>query len=156
MNRVKALVVTVLLSGAFINVNGAQAKDVKLSEEWWNSLTPAAKVEYVHGYFDGSFSVIGSLGAVLALAGEKYGKDAKELELLKWAIEHVSQSFSLPSGISVGKLVEGVDKFYSLYKNKGVSISAAVFIVYMELRGEPKEEIEKTKEFWRNPKDTAK
>jgi len=154
MNRVKVLIVAVLLLGAFINQ--AQAQNTKLSGEWWNSLTQAAKVEYVHGYFDGSFSVIGSLDAVLAVAGEKYGKDAKELELLKWAIEHVSQSFSLPSGIIVGRLVEGVDNFYSVDKNKEVSISAAVFIVYMELRGESKEEIERTKEFWRNQKDTTK
>jgi hypothetical protein len=57
------------------------------------------------------------------------------------------------SNVKAAQLVDGVDTFYSDYRNRGISTHNAVWLVLNGIAGTPKEKLDKMIEaFRRNPK----
>ena len=58
------------------------------------------------------------------------------------------------SNVTNGQLVDGLDKFYSDFRNRRIKVNDAVWLVLNQVAGEPEAEMEKMIENWR--KNTVK
>lgn len=98
---------------------------------WWRNLDPMQKVMYVNGFFDGTD--LGYSFATWKMVGDKSSLDAKK---------RASDSFSehnkrYLSNVTVNQVVDGLDVFYSDFRNRSISTFGATWLVLVQIAGDP-------------------
>ncbi len=136
--RVVPLVLVVCCSVSF-----SQPESGRRDGNWWIHVSPHEKLTYVVGFFDGMelgnrFSYWKMIDAnksdpCAARAVEAYG-------------ENKAKFFS---NVTNDQLADGLDSFYSDYKNRRISVDSAVWLVVNGIAGTPRDKLEKMIESWR-------
>jgi hypothetical protein len=89
---------------------------------WWRSLPTSGKVGYVMGYLDG-----GCDGAMRVLDEiQPNDERLKRIQKCVW-----------PDGVTYGQIVDGVNHFYSDYRNRLIPTDSALRCVKSEIEGKP-------------------
>jgi hypothetical protein len=107
---------------------------------WWKSLTPTFKLGYISGYARGTeLANVGNSVGCLALWSElKVIKAAYTLE--QW------KPLCLPAhdfdGVKMGQFLDGVDAFYSDFRNQKIEFGSALEHVRDEIKGKPRPELD--------------
>ena len=99
---------------------------------WWRSLPTSGKVGYVMGYLDG-----GCDGAMRVLDEiQPNDEQRKRIQKCVW-----------PDGVTYGQIVDGVNHFYSDYRNRLILTDSALRCVKSEIEGKPlsQSQIEQTR-----------
>jgi len=101
---------------------------------WWASLRPMEKLYFIQGYVYG-------LGRAHLIVGQAAALDNRSLS------SPMSNEPVLPmlnfSLVAYGQFSDGLDQFYSDYKNKRICFNFAILYVRDEIRGESREKLEK-------------
>ena len=107
---------------------------------WWKSLTPAFKLGYVSGYARGTelANVANTAGCLALWSESKVIKTAYTFE--QWKL------LCLPAndfdGVKMGQFLDGVDSFYSDFRNQKIEFGSAIEYVRDEIKGKPPAELE--------------
>lgn len=133
---------------------------------WWNRNDRMFKLGYIIGLCDGVAGVLNSLRRESLILDSYAAKPEEEKEefwmfwgyypldwqntadILRTIGKREWTDWAISSG-TYGQLVDGLDEFYSDYRNKTLAISDALPIVGMELRGLPPEMIDDQKRLLR-------
>jgi hypothetical protein len=118
-----ALIILGISSGG---VSGAGTE--KRDGFWWRDLSQERKVFYILGYTD-AFSDAYHL--------------ISESDLPNQQQKLVHNMFDFYK-IQMGQFVEGLDSFYSDYRNQKTPMTSAIFFVRDEIRGEPRNKQDET------------
>lgn len=98
----------------------------------WEKLDYAGKLGFVCGLFDGI-----TLFWSAAEAGKKNG------------LEAVYRTLSIPSDLTVGDVVKGIDDFYRDVENKELPAICAYLFYAFKVKGDSPEAVEKRLKAWR-------
>ncbi|MGD0413788.1 MAG: hypothetical protein ABSA80_00405 [Terriglobales bacterium] len=107
---------------------------------WWKRLTPDSKTAYVSGYLSGAMKAEGdAMGTCFALWA--FGKPIKEAYTQEqW------KSLCFPSshfdGGTIEQFRDGVEVFYSDFRNQKIGFSSAIEHVGDEIKGKPRAELD--------------
>ena len=104
---------------------------------WWRDQTDTIKIGYMAGFLDGirlghNFSDWGFMD-----------DPQSEPCLKKVMLSFIGFQDKYLSSVKVGQLVDGIDAFYSDYKNRSISTHNAVWLVLNGIAGTPKEKLDK-------------
>lgn len=120
------------------------ADDDRRDGNWWQNQPKTARAIYVIGFFDGM-----DLGH--SFSYWKYSKDKASLEnwipLTQRSYTEYTQKYL--NNVTAGQLSEGLDSFYSDYRNRRIRVSAAVWLVANAIAGTSEAELNKMIESWR-------
>ena len=135
MKRIMLAVLIILVSVVYVG-----ADEVRFDGNFWRQQNRIMKEFFIAG-------VIGGISAgqdrVLGSAMEGVGDGKISMECFNTVS---SLKKSLEAGlmkIEVGQLVDGIDEFYSDFKNRSVKVRWSFLVVMQQIKGTPKEEIEK-------------
>ena len=119
---------------------GAERKDLN-GNDWqeWNRMT---KATYILGFTNGSIYLVShNLVDIILLEANK--KRQFSIEETNKITKSIKQRYYSSYNISVGQIVEGIDILYKDFKNKGIRISDAIYVVKRQIEGTSPEDIEK-------------
>ena len=105
---------------------------------WWMGIQQIGKVHYMIGLFDGS--VLGGQFAYWDYAGAKDPASQAATQKALSSFQKYSEKYMV--NVTSGQLVDGVDAFYSDYKNRSIRIQDAAWIILKGIAGEPPTEAE--------------
>jgi hypothetical protein len=111
---------------------------------WWVSQSETFKLGFVKGYASAMSIAADRIGFTCiadkngGVIPEKVPTDA----VLKECMESRTVDLFSFGGIRFGQLEEGMDDFYKDFRNKGVTVTAAIFYVRDELKGKSAKELE--------------
>ena len=136
---IASIVVASSASGA-----GSEARD----GSFWAELPENQKLTYVVGFMDGAEAVHEKDDLIdfyaLALQTEKKTEGAYMLAQFVQSEAHARlASIQVLNSIKVGQYKDGLNAFYSDYRNRLIHISHAFFLVAESAKGTPADEIEK-------------
>lgn len=119
------------------------AQDDRRDGNWWIGLDKAQKVNYMVGFFDGmrlgrDFSYWGILD-----------KDKDDPAVGKVAGSFNDYNNKFFSNVTNYQLADGLDSFYSDYRNRVISVDGAVWLVVNEISGKSDAEMQTMIENWR-------
>jgi hypothetical protein len=144
MKKAGLLVASLVLIWGVTDIS-AQAVD-RRDGNWWIRLAKADKAWYVIGFFDGM-----ELGFRFSYWGIK---DEKKIgTAFDVGISYSNYLKKYLSNVTSGQLVDGLDSFYSDFRNRRISMHGAVWLVVNSIVGTPKEELDKMIEGWRKDPD---
>jgi hypothetical protein len=109
---------------------------------WWVNEDRASKLNYVTGFFDGMD--LGNRFSYWGLQDDPKGVVAGRV---MGAYTTFSQKYL--SEVTNYQLVDGLDKFYSDYRNRRIDTMGAVWLVVNEISGKSEAEMQKMIESWR-------
>lgn len=118
---------------------------IRRDGNWWQQEDEVQKYSYVLGFFDGM-----PLGGNFAWwdLKDKDGNYPTYLNKIYDSFEKYNKYFI---NVSNSQIVDGLDTFYSDYRNKKIRIKDAIWIVVNSIAGKSPEEIEKlTQDFRKN------
>jgi hypothetical protein len=122
----------------------AVADDNRRDGNWWLNQPKTTRAIYAVGFFDGM-----DLGHVFSFW--KYASDKKSQQTwipLTWeSYGEYTQKYL--NNVTAGQLIEGLDSFYSDYRNRRIRVSDAVWLVANSIAGTPEEQLNKMIESWR-------
>jgi hypothetical protein len=98
---------------------------------WWRTRRVFDKAVYVTGMIDGV-----SIGTAILTKNIMTKGDPTALDSLATGTKR------LLAGVKVQQLVDGIDRFYSDFRNRGIMTWAAFYIVGMQISGATDEEIQ--------------
>lgn len=120
----------------------SQTQD-RMDGNWWNKLEPKLKFSFIVGFFEGM-----DLGNYFSYWGMSNSK--KDLDCSTKAINsykyYANKYFNR---ITTGQLVDGLNEFFSDYRNRRIKISSSIWLVTNSIVGTPKEVVDKMIESWR-------
>jgi len=130
-------------------------EEFKVDGYKWTSLDKAGKLAWVAGFTEGGAIVrIESISAFALLeltAREPLKKvDSTTGERMDKITASFHKQIDL-SGITLGQIVDGLDKFYKDHRNMRVEAQKAIWIVKLEVRGAPQEFIDEEARLLRMP-----
>jgi len=139
-SRLTTLLVIVLALG---NATLSTVQSTRRDGNWWINQTKGFKNTYVAGFFDGM-----KLGYNFSYWGFY---DEKNSEVCRGKIAKSFSDYNKKylDEVTSAQIVDGLDSFYSDYKNRRIIVSDAVWLVLNGIAGTPQEEIEKMIEAWR-------
>jgi hypothetical protein len=110
---------------------------------WWISQEQLAKYSYMVGFFDGmelgeNFSIWGMMKT--PTADPAVGKAVSSYDQF---------SNKYLTNVTNGQVVQGLDEFYSDYRNRRIKVASGVWIVLNEISGKSKDEMQKLIETYR-------
>jgi len=111
------------------------AADVR-DGNWWRDLTPSAKANYATGFFDGV-----NLGHNFSYWNLAHDKQKQEC-LIDVRDSFDSFSTKYLTHVTNTQLVDGLDSFYSDYRNRSISIANAVWVVVNSIAGTPQDKLD--------------
>jgi hypothetical protein len=124
-------------------VNGVAAPDnVRRDGNWWITLDRENKAAYIIGFFDGM-----ELGHNFSY----WGMSEKENTNCAGAVSSSYFNYYKKyfSNITNLQVADGLDAFYSDYRNRRIKIMGATWIVVNGIAGTPQEDVDKMTESWR-------
>ena len=120
-------------------------EDVRRDGNWWMTLQGYQKTNYVVGFFDGM-----QLGHNFSFWQFSNSKDrAKQSCNSLVGSSYVEYSEKYFSNITNIQISDGLDTFYSDYRNRKIKIDGAMWLVAQEISGTPKTQMETMIENWR-------
>ena len=138
MMRSVALFTIVLTMTTF----GVCADEPRRDGNWWTDQSQCMKTAYVVGFFDGM--ELGNKFSYWGLTADQ-GETCNYF-IVKSFNDHYSKFFS---DITSGQLADGLDNFYSDYRNRRIKVADAIWLVTNSIVGTPHEELDKMIESWR-------
>ncbi|WP_159082957.1 hypothetical protein [Burkholderia mayonis] len=129
--------------------NPAKAGEARQDGNWWNVQQVGEKGSYVSGFVDGMMyeSEIWDIGLTIS-QGKKFdpvlNRYAANAE--KFANDNFKQEFG---HLTIGQLVDGLDHFYTDYRNRRISVRNAMVMVVRSMDGTSEEEMSKLIEYQR-------
>jgi len=134
----------IALAAALLICSVVSAQDANRRDgNWWRTESRSSQLDYMVGVFDGM-----QLGHNLSywnLIGDKQAGDA--LSRVAKSYSELSQRYF--RNVTVGQLVDGLDVFYSDFRNRTIRVHDAIWLVVNQIAGTPQEELEKMVENWR-------
>jgi hypothetical protein len=114
---------------------------------WWNNLDNNSKYDYIVGFFDGM-----DLGNLFSYWG------ISDIDKHDDCVSSIIESYNEYSriyfkNVSNIQLVDGLNEFYSDYRNRKIKIAGAIWLVVNSISGKPNDEFEKMIESWRKNAD---
>jgi len=113
------------------------ARNNQRDGNWWLAQTEGLKVGYMVGFLDGI-----ALGRNFA-SWQFMDDPQSEACLKKVLLSSIEYEKKYLSNVKVGQLVDGLNDFYSDYRNRGIAIDRAVWLVLNGIAGTPKEKVER-------------
>lgn len=110
---------------------------------WWLEQPKIIKLGYMTGFLDGIH-----LGNNFAMWGFMDDPESESC-LKKVGLSTIEYEDRYLSKVKVAQLVDGIDAFYSDYKNRSISTHNAVWLVLNGIAGTPKDKLEKMIETFR-------
>src|ERR1700737_4718265 len=98
---------------------------------WWREMGSGGKFVYVTGFFDGM-----DLGNNFSYWGI-VDKQKNDPAMTKVANSYDSYMQRYLTNVTNGQLADGLDKFYSDFRNRRIKVNSAVWLVLNEIAGEP-------------------
>jgi hypothetical protein len=133
---------TVLFSLIALSVHAADPRRDR-DGNWWRGIGIEEKTSYTTGFFDGI-----QLGHKFSYWA--FSNDDKKGECLSDVTKSfVSFSEKYLQNVTNGQLVDGLDAFYSDYRNRSISIDDAVWLVANSIAGTPQDKLDKMIENFR-------
>ena len=138
------LLIVFVSTSLLVPASGGQTNQ-RRDGNWWLSLTEEFRLKYIVGFFDGM-----DLG--------------RDFSIWKWlrasnkaldpCLDKVAESYSeynekYLKNVTNGQLVDGLDNFYSDYRNRRITLKNAVWLVVNGIAGTPQDQLNKMIENWR-------
>jgi hypothetical protein len=139
-NKITSITLLFLMFGLSIPV---RADDNRRDGNWWLSQDRTIKLGYIVGFLDGIH--LGNRFSYWKFIADPEGKPC----LTKVAISFSEYEDKYLSNVKVGQLADGLNDFYSDYKNRRIEVVDAVWLVLNGIAGTPKEELDKMIEAYR-------
>ncbi len=138
----KRYIVLSLLLASTVRLN-ASTDLSRRDGNWWTGETETFKLAYVAGFYDG-----------MDLGNRFSYWDLLKEDTMKSCLSRVSTSFSTYEQKYMGnttnsQLVDGLDSFYSDYRNRRIVLPSAVWLVVNGIAGMPQKDLDKMIESWR-------
>lgn len=109
---------------------------------WWQNRSGSEKLEYLVGFFDGM-----KLGRNFAAGGA----DTKKNCDIACFNNYSDNSEKYLRNVTAGQVRDGLEEFYKDFRNRGILISDAAWVVLKQIASEPQREINRLIESLRNP-----
>jgi hypothetical protein len=107
---------------------------------WWLMQSPLFEVAFVSGFFDGM-----DLGYDFSF----WGIQKNDPALAKVAGSYSEYASKFAAGLTAGQLSDGLDSFYSDYRNRRIPIVGAVWLVLNGIPGTTESTLQTMIENWR-------
>ena len=120
----------------------AHGADTRRDGNWWLGLTPTAKLYFAVGFFDGI-----ELGSKFSYWGMTEGKNTDCAGKAVGSFYSYKKKYL--ADVTNDQIVDGLDSFYSDYKNRRILIPDAVWLVANGIAGTPQKDLDKMIESWR-------
>jgi len=127
----------------------AQTRD-RRDGNWWIGQSSLAKLNYMVGFFDGM--ELGSKFSYWDLPVQKDKREADTCQDKTVRSYHQNQK-KFFSNVTNDQIVDGLDTFYTDYRNRRIMVDAAVWLVVNGIAGTPQKELDKMIESWRRNSD---
>jgi hypothetical protein len=115
---------------------------------WWRNQTRVARLSYMTGFFDGV--QLGNNFSYFAYAKEYEASDPDALVAMQKTTESFDKySTEYLNNVTNEQVADGLDKFYSDYRNRSIALKNGVWIVLNAIAGKPESEIEHISENFR-------
>ena len=136
MRRTNSISACLLVVLVWLTACQAIAAEGRRDGNWWGTQTQLSKLNYVVGFFDG-MGLGGNFGMWAFLPAKQAGDESAYSKASKSVSDYQSKYFS---GLVNGQLADGLDLFYSDYRNRSIKVSVAVWLVVQMIAGEPPSE----------------
>lgn len=110
---------------------------------WWRDLTRVEKTTYMTGFFDGM-----NLGNNFSYWG-MLEKDKNDPAIAKVADSYGNYGAKYLKNVTNSQMADGLDAFFSDYRNRRIETSNAVWLVLNEISGKSDAEMQQMVESWR-------
>jgi hypothetical protein len=107
---------------------------------WWITQGKLNKLDYVTGFSDGM--QLGSEFSTWAMP-----KDDPAVHKALESYDRFSTKYT--RNVSVGQIPDGLDQFYSDYRNRRIVVTHGIWLVLNEISGKPEADMQKMIESWR-------
>jgi len=150
MHRRIFLITTLL----FVSINisfWVCADEIRSDGNWWRTLDYTSQACLIIGFFDGM-----NLGHQFSVWGfydfdEPSQKQQEAFELASQSYKKYTSKYT--THVTNIQLVDGLNEFYSDFKNRKIVVFKAVWLVLQQIAGKPAEEMDKIIESWRRHAD---
>jgi len=131
-----ALLCLLLLSSSAFAQNARTVED----GPWWRGLTRDFKLGYISGYARGTelANIANTAGCLTLWSASKAIKTAYSLEQWKTLCLPVSDF----DGVKMSQFLDGVDAFYSDFRNQQIEFGSALEYVRDEIKGKPRADLD--------------
>lgn len=121
----------------FMFVAYSAGEDMRRDGNWWITESRSTKINYVLGFLDGM-----ELGKNFSMWKYMHADDSAH----KACISNVSESYGefmtrYLDNVTVGQIVDGLEAFYSDYRNRRIETHFAVWYVVRAVAGTPENEL---------------
>lgn len=110
---------------------------------WWRDTSEASRISYMTGFFDGM-----ALGHKFSYWGVME-KDKNDPSIGKIVSSYDTYLDKYLNNVTNSQLADGVDKFYSDYRNRRIMVYDTAWIVLNEISGKSDADMKKMIENWR-------
>jgi len=125
----------------------ALGEESRRDGNWWIYQAKGFKLVYILGFFDGMH--LGHKFSYWEFWEDKKKDKAKEKCLYDVAKSFSSNYKKYFGNVTNDQIVDGLDTFYSDYRNRSIRVHGAIWLVVNEISGTPKEEMDTLIEGWR-------
>lgn len=126
---------TILAVG--LTVQHAKAEEIRRDGNWWRTTTREFRLSYMVGFSDGIW--LGWRFSSVNLRGKDGQLDATEVIRVGRSFD---KSLDLIENLTNLQVVDGLDKFYTDYRNRRIRVLEAVWIVLQSINGTPDNDME--------------
>lgn len=129
----------------------------------WQEWDKNEKIMFTMGFLNGSYYVVEEnkcenmqlLNRLTTESGKKVSEFSQGLAENEKIRNSILQRFSFYK-ITVGQIIEGLDILYKDFKNRGINISDAIYVVKRQIEGTSPEDIEKILIYLRSGKENIR
>ena len=152
-NRLLLIFATLLVTSLCLH-----ASDDQRDGNWWRTESEVTKLNYVVGFFDG-MDLGRNFGTWEFMHCTAGGRCVAIDNASASCISKVGESYNSYytkyfSNVTNDQIVDGLNVFYSDYRNRRIRVSGAVWLVVNGIAGKPQAELDKMIESWRNNADS--
>jgi len=149
---VRTRIVSILLLLLSVGTTLASGQEKSHDGYWWLANASDFKLGFATGF---AMAMIRADDTVyFSCIADKNGgtlpREAPSQAVLNECNTRLTKNFDFNS-LRIGQLVDGVDQFYSDFRNKGLDVGAAMTYVRDQLKGKPAKELEDELNLWRQP-----
>ena len=144
-----------LLTAALLlcSTDSTSADETRTDGNWWNAQNEYQKAGYIEGFWGGNSFERELVDAVVILNTPKTNKPG---EVIAWLREGAKiedalakKDGALFSNVTVGQMLDGVNSFYSDFKNRRIHVTHAILVVGNEISGASQASINTMTNFYR-------
>lgn len=121
------------------------AQEERRDGNWWINETPANKLNYAVGFFDGM--ELGHKFSYWGILKDSGNKETPCISDSHKSFDGFSAKFF--SHVTNYQLVDGLDSFYKDFRNRRIRVPDAVWVVVNEIAGTPQKDVDRMIEGWR-------